>query len=234
MVGCSGINSSNDGGGISLRLPECSIRSVYSEGLISDPEGGSVANYVVRVRRDGNVEAEESASPGSTITIDGLLPGQYTVAVLGVNSSGLVTYYGRSSEVTVSSRETSAASVSMQNVEGILVSVSCSWVDDDGNWNSSIVTGYDASFIIKAVGLGKNLSYSASASVSDSTASFGIFTSEYGGSSSATATVQNFLEPGITYNFTVTASSSGWERSYSGSSTLRLENGINHVSVDLH
>ncbi|MBQ2354402.1 MAG: hypothetical protein II397_01130, partial [Treponema sp.] len=90
LSGCSLIGSSNDDGGITLRLPENSGRSVTSEGSLV-AEG--VSYYVVRLRKDGEVEQEEKSSPGSTITIDGLYPGEYTVAILGVDSDGIVQVY---------------------------------------------------------------------------------------------------------------------------------------------
>ena len=53
--GCSLINPSDGNGEITLRLPENSGRSVTAEGSLT-AEG--VSYYVVRVRKDGEVEQE--------------------------------------------------------------------------------------------------------------------------------------------------------------------------------
>lgn len=227
LAACSLFNSSNGNGGISLSLPDNSNRSVTSEGSLV-AEG--VSYYVVRLRKDGEVEQEEKASPGSTITIDGLYPGEYTVAILGVDSDGLVQVYGRSPAVEVKPGETSSAAVRLDFVSGMTLRMLLYFFDSAGE--DALFDSDNSTFVITASEGGRSHSYTANNSVDSGFATFWIFHAE-NFDTCVPRTVKNFLEPGISYKFSVKASDAGWDKTYSGSSKYVIENGENVVRVDL-
>ena len=227
LSGCSLIDSSNDDGGITLRLPENSGRSVTSEGSLV-AEG--VSYYVVRLRKDGEVEQEEKVSPGSTITIDGLYPGEYTVAILGVDSDGIVQVYGRSPAVEVKPGETSSAAVRLEFVSEMTLRFRFYFFDSAGE--DALFDSDNSTFVITASEGGTSHSYTANDSVDSGVATFWIFHADNSGTC-VPRTVKNFLEPGISYKFSVKASDIGWDKTYSGSSKYVIENGENVVRVDL-
>ncbi|MBR4247455.1 MAG: hypothetical protein IKQ13_10700 [Treponema sp.] len=227
LSGCSLIDSSNDDGGITLRLPENSGRSVTSEGSLV-AEG--VSYYVVRLRKDGEVEQEEKVSPGSTITIDGLYPGEYTVAILGVDSDGIVQVYGRSPAVEVKPGETSSAAVRLEFVSEMTLRMLLYFFDSAGE--DALFDSDNSTFVITASEGGTSHSYTANNSVDSGFATFWIFHAE-NFDTCVPRTVKNFLEPGISYKFSVKASDIGWDKTYSGSSKYVIENGENVVRVDL-
>ncbi len=227
LVACSLFNSSNGNGGISLSLPDNSKRSVTSEGSLV-AEG--VSYYVVRLRKDGEVEQEEKASPGSTITIDGLYPGEYTVAILGVDSDGIVQVYGRSPSVEVRPGETSATSLSLSLVNEMTLRFRFYFFDSNGEYIYPVSD--DANFSITARGAGTSHSYSVSTWLDEGMAAFYLFYTE-GSDTCVPRSVRNFLEPGISYRFSVTASDAEWSNSYYGYSDYVIENGENIVQVNL-
>lgn len=227
LSGCSLIDSSNDDGGITLRLPENSGRSVTSEGSLA-AEG--VSYYVVRLRKDGEVEQEEKASPGSTITIDGLYPGEYTVAILGVDSDGIVQVYGRSPAVEVKPRDTSTASVRLEFVSGMTLRVYFGIFNSEGEYE--FVSSDDASVSVTVNGGGMSYNHSSSESVMEGSGGQDFYNTD-GVVTGLPKTVRNFLEPGISYKFSVTAYDSDWDKSYSGSASYTMENGYNSVGVNL-
>lgn len=227
LSGCSLIDSSNDDGGITLRLPENSGRSVTSEGSLV-AEG--VSYYVVRVRKYGEVEQEEKASPGATVTIDGLLPGEYTVAILGVDSDGIVQVYGRSMAVDVKPGETSTAAVRLDFVSEMTLRMLLYFFDSAGE--DALFDSDNSTFVITASEGGTSYRYTANNSVDSGVATFWIFHAE-NLATCVPRTVKNFLEPGISYKFSVKAADSGWDKTYSGSSDCVIENGENVVRVDL-
>lgn len=227
LAACSLFNSSNGNGGISLSLPDNSKRSVTSEGSLV-AEG--VSYYVVRLRKDGEVEQEEKASPGSTITIDGLYPGEYTVAILGVDSDGIVQVYGRSPAVEVKPRDTSTASVRLEFVDGMSLRIHLDFFDSTGE--PEFFETDSTLFNITATGGGTSHIYTPSSWISVGMTAFNIFHSE-DSDTCVPRTVKNFLEPGISYKFSVKASDTGWDKSYYGSSDCVIENGENVVQVNL-
>ena len=227
LSGCSLIDSSNDDGGITLRLPENSGRSVTSEGSLA-AEG--VSYYVVRLRKDGEVEQEEKASPGSTITIDGLYPGEYTVAILGVDSDGIVQVYGRSPAVEVKPRDTSTAAVRLEFVDGMSLRVYFGILNSDGEYE--LVNSGGASVSVTVSGGGMSYSHTTSENVSEGSGGQDFYNTD-GVVTGLPKTVRNFLEPGISYKFSVTAYDSDWDKSYSGSASYTMENGYNSVGVNL-
>ncbi len=227
LSGCSLIGSSNDDGGITLRLPENSGRSVTSEGSLV-AEG--VSYYVVRVRKYGEVEQEEKASPGATVTIDGLYPGEYTVAILGVGSDGIVQVYGRSTAVDVKPGDTSTAAVRLDFVSGMTLRIHLDFFDSTGE--PEFFETDSTLFNITATGGGTSHIYTPSSWISVGMTAFNIFHSE-DSDTCVPRTVKNFLEPGISYKFSVKASDTGWDKSYYGSSDCVIENGENVVRVNL-
>ncbi|MBP5436500.1 MAG: hypothetical protein J6Y30_00805 [Treponema sp.] len=227
LSGCSLIDSSNDDGGITLRLPENSGRSVTSEGSLV-AEG--VSYYVVRLRKDGEVEQEEKASPGSMITIDGLYPGEYTVAILGVDSDGIVQVYGRSPAVEVKPRDTSTASVRLEFVDGMSLRVFFGIFNSDGEYE--LINSGGASVSVTVSGGGMSYSHTTSENVSEGSGGQDFYNTD-GVVTGLPKTVRNFLEPGISYKFSVTAYDSDWDKSYSGSASYTMENGYNSVGVNL-
>ncbi len=227
LSGCSLIDSSNDDGGITLRLPENSGRSVTSEGSLA-AEG--VSYYVVRLRKDGEVEQEEKASPGSTITIDGLYPGEYTVAILGVDSDGIVQVYGRSPAVEVKPRDTSTASVRLEFVDGMSLRVFFGILNSDGEYE--LINSGGASVSVTVSGGGMSYSHTTSENVMEGSGGQDFYNTD-GVVTGLPKTVRNFLEPGISYKFSVTAYDSDWDKSYSGSASYTMENGYNSVGVNL-
>lgn len=227
LAACSLFNSSNGNGGISLCLPDNSKRSVTSEGsLVSE----GVSYYVVRLRKDGEVEQEEKASPGSTITIDGLYPGEYTVAILGVGSDGIVQVYGRSTAVDVKPGDTSTAAVRLDFVSGMTLRIHLDFFDSTGE--PEFFETDSTLFNITATGGGTSHIYTPSSWISVGMTAFNIFHSE-DSDTCVPRTVKNFLEPGISYKFSVKASDTGWDKSYYGSSDCVIENGENVVRVNL-
>ena len=227
LAACSLFNSSNGNGGISLSLPDNSKRSVTSEGSLA-AEG--VSYYVVRVRKDGEVEQEEKASPGSTITIDGLYPGEYTVAILGVDSDGIVQVYGRSPAVEVKPRDTSTASVRLEFVDGMSLRVYFGILNSDGEYEFVNSGGASVSVIVS--GGGMSYSHTTSENVMEGSGGQDFYNTD-GVVTGLPKTVRNFLEPGISYKFSVTAYDSDWDKSYSGSASYTMENGYNSVGVNL-
>ena len=227
LAACSLFNSSNGNGGISLSLPDNSKRSVTSEGSLA-AEG--VSYYVVRLRKDGEVEQEEKASPGSTITIDGLYPGEYTVAILGVGSDGIVQVYGRSTAVDVKPGDTSTVAVRLDFVSGMTLRIHLDFFDSTGE--PEFFETDSTLFNITATGGGTSHIYTPSSWISVGMTAFNIFHSE-DSDTCVPRTVKNFLEPGISYKFSVKASDTGWDKSYYGSSDCVIENGENVVQVNL-
>ena len=227
LAACSLFNYSNGNGGISLSLPDNSKRSVTSEGSLA-AEG--VSYYVVRLRKDGEVEQEEKASPGSTITIDGLYPGEYTVAILGVGSDGIVQVYGRSTAVDVKPGDTSTVAVRLDFVSGMTLRIHLDFFDSTGE--PEFFETDSTLFNITATGGGTSHIYTPSSWISVGMTAFNIFHSE-DSDTCVPRTVKNFLEPGISYKFSVKASDTGWDKSYYGSSDCVIENGENVVQVNL-
>ena len=227
LAACSLFNSSNGNGGISLSLPDNSKRSVTSEGSLV-AEG--VSYYVVRLRKDGEVEQEEKASPGSTITIDGLYPGEYTVAILGVDSDGIVQVYGRSPAVEVKPGETSSAAVRLEFVSGMTLRVYFGIFNSEGEYE--FVSSDDASVSVTVNGGGMSYNHSSSESVMEGSGGQDFYNVD-GGLTGLRKTVRNFIEPGISYKFSVTAYDSDWDKSYSGSVYYTVVNGYNSVMVNL-
>jgi hypothetical protein len=227
LAACSLFNSSNGNGGISLSLPDNSKRSVTSEGSLA-VEG--VSYYVVRVRKYGEVEQEEKASPGATVTIDGLLPGEYTVAILGVGSDGIVQVYGRSTAVDVKPGDTSTAAVRLDFVSGMTLRIHLDFFDSTGE--PEFFETDSTLFNITATGGGTSHIYTPSSWISVGMTAFNIFHSE-DSDTCVPRTVKNFLEPGISYKFSVKASDAGWDKTYYGSSDCVIENGENVVRVNL-
>ena len=223
--GCSLFSSSDDEGGIAVTLPESPGRSVHSEGATYD----AVSYYVVRVRKDDEVVQEEKASPGSTVTVDRLFPGEYTVAVLGVGAGGIVEYYGRSPSVQVMPGETSATSLTLKPADDVSVTVSFYFVDSSGEWNAGVVSAGTATFSVTAKGGGISHTYVFESEVMDSSASSCLI-----GSDGAPKKVENFLEPGISYNFSAKASRDDFIKTYAGSYTTVVDaNGETYLSINL-
>ena len=206
-------NSSDDGGSITLRLPENSSREVFSSSTGSTSVPSSISYYFIRVRKSGEVVQEAKASPGSSVTIGDLYPGEYTVAVFGVDSSGIVNFYGRSPDVQVIAGQTSQAAVKLVDVVDIEVTIDVHFVD-------SVATAA-TSFSITANGGGTSHSYTVADNVIDNNAILHII----GSSAVLPTSVSNFLEPLIPYKLSVKATSSDWTRSYSGSATIILGEG---------
>ena len=219
LQACSLFNSSDDGGSITLRLPENSSREVFSSSTGSTSVPSSISYYFIRVRRSGEVVQEAKASPGSSVTIGDLYPGEYTVAVFGVDSSGIVNFYGRSPDVQVIAGQTSQAAVKLVDVSSVEVTLGVNFVDSNGEHIDDL-NADPVIFSIKAIGGGITYNYSLTSVVFEGYGTITIFdsTSENG----PLKTVTNFLEPLIPYKLSVKATSSGWSRSYSGSVTINM------------
>ena len=217
LQACSLFNSSDDGGSITLRLPENSSREVFSSSTGSTSVPSSISYYFIRVRKSGEVVQEAKASPGSSVTIGDLYPGEYTVAVFCVDSSGIVNFYGRSPDVHVSLGETSEASVTLQSVDSLNLGISVNFSDIIDEFSIGAGTSGIVNVYITAKAGGMTHSYNAYPSVTyDGDGVYGSYFFLFGGSDfSVQKTVKNFLEPGISYKFSMTASCESWPRTCS-------------------
>lgn len=216
---CSLFNSSDDGGSIILRVPENSSRETFSSSTGSTSVPSSISYYFVRIRKSGEVVQEEKVSPGTSLTIDGLFPGEYTVAILGVNESGIVDFYGRSQDVLVYKGQTSQAAVKLRSVMSMGLTLGCVFLNSDTGERIDDLNAMTF-FSVTATGGGMSHYYSVTWEVFEGYGTLQILASTPG--DGYEKTVSNFLEPGIPYKISVKASNSDWTRTYSGSVTITL------------
>ena len=138
--------------------------------------------------------------------------------------------YGRSPAVEVKPRDTSTAAVRLEFVSDMTLRMHLDFFDSTGETED--LNTDSTSFTITATGGGISHSYTAFSWVSYGMTAFNILHYE-DFDTCVPRTIKNFIEPGISYNFSVKASDTGWDKTYSGSSNCLIVNGENTVQVDL-
>ncbi|MCR5046126.1 MAG: hypothetical protein K6A42_06085 [Treponema sp.] len=110
-----------NGGSITMTLPQSpaaqglTSASIASEGSL---ENEAVSTFKIYVRNfDIKKEIVQEAKPGSTITIDELEPGTWSVSIRGLDSEGGMLFYGKSQDIIVTAGQTAAAAITLGKIE---------------------------------------------------------------------------------------------------------------------
>ncbi|MCR5046757.1 MAG: hypothetical protein K6A42_09275 [Treponema sp.] len=116
------------GGSITMTLPQSpaaqglASASIASEGSL---ENEAVSTFKIYVRNSAlKKELVQESKPGSTITIDELEPGTWSVSIRGLDSEGELLFYGKSEDITVEAGQTAAAAIGLNKFASEYLSLS--------------------------------------------------------------------------------------------------------------
>ncbi len=236
LAGCANIASS-DGkssskGAIALTLPESPRNAGVSLDITADgttlPTPGAtdaeaqesdtinrVLCYTVKVRdnQNGTVQEKENLDPGQTIIIDGLLPGDYTVAIFAYGNKLVdveivkdqILYYGRSEKVTVEPEKENVASVKLSSIINRTQTVAITLLSGAEGVEISSSSGYD-SYVLNYTGDNPVIKIAVYCKETGKLEFKNEITNAYINSTLISGipglTINPFLEPGFTYTCT--------------------------------
>ena len=187
-------NSKNSGGSISFYLTSASVATSGQPAALEN-----VASYKVIVRNSDNVAVQTaSAAPGTSVVINDLYPGLYSVAVQGLDSSSKARYYGAAKNILVAAGQTSNAALTLRAQEECFFNFSLE--------EKSVVIGSNCEPSLSDIGY-VYIKHSCSALGTSGEVFYGVPSGDTAGldalndQNSLKVGLDDFLEPGYEYNF---------------------------------